>query len=571
MPDADLTALEGFGDFVRATMEAWKVPGLAVGVVKDGAVIYLEGFGDRDRERGLPVTPHTRFALASGTKAFTTLALGLLADEGKLDWDTPLRQYLPAFKLHDPFASERLTPRDLVTHRSGLPRHDLVWYNSPFSREDLVRRLQYVQPNKDLRAVWQYQNLMYMTAGYLIERLTGMTWEAFVQQRIFEPLGMRDSNCSVEVSQAADDHALPYREKDDVLTQIPFYSQFAVGPAGSINTSAADMSQWLLLQLTKGALGAGRLISEAQVREMHTPQMVIQQPAKYAELPHVSYGLGWFIEPYRGRDFVHHGGNIDGFSTMTTLMPRENIGVVVLCNLNGVPAPWIVCLNAYERLLGLDQTPWNPRFKEEEAEFKAGEQKGKEQSATDRIPDTQPAHPLESYAGDYEHPGYGVLSFQLADGALSASLNGNALPIAHYHYDTFELTWEAWDLRVKVTFSTNARGDVDTATAPLEPTVDDIIFKRLPDRALRERGFLAQFVGDYELFGVPMSIAFKDDATLLARLPGQPDVELVPRRDTQFAVKGLSGYSIEFVRDAAGAVVEALVTQPWGAFTAKRR
>src|SRR5262245_44649143 len=240
MQDMDLTPLEGFGDFVRATMAAWKVPGLAVSVVKDGAVIYLEGFGERDRERGLPVTPHTRFALASGTKAFTTLALGLLADEGKLDWDTPLRQFLPAFKLHDPFASERITPRDLVTHRSGLPRHDLVWYKSPFSRADLVRRLQYLQPNKDLRAFWQYQNLMYMTAGYLVEQLTGLTWEVFVQQRIFEPLGMRDSNFSVEVSQAAEDHALPYREKDDQLSQMPFYKQFAVGPAGSINTSAAD-------------------------------------------------------------------------------------------------------------------------------------------------------------------------------------------------------------------------------------------------------------------------------------------------------------------------------------------
>src|SRR5262249_8182981 len=163
--------------------------GLAVGIVRHGEVLFLEGFGVRDVERKLPVTPQTLFALASGTKAFTTMALGLLADEGKLDWGTPVRQYLPSFKLHDPVATERLTPRYLATHRSGLPRHDLVWYNSSHSREELVGRLQYLEPNKDFRAVWQYQNLMYMTAGYLIEQLTGLTWEQFVQQRIFQPLG----------------------------------------------------------------------------------------------------------------------------------------------------------------------------------------------------------------------------------------------------------------------------------------------------------------------------------------------------------------------------------------------
>jgi CubicO group peptidase (beta-lactamase class C family) len=283
---------------------------------------------------------------------------------------------------------------------------------------------------------------MYMTAGYLIEYLTGQTWEAFVQQRIFQPLGMHGSNFSVEVSQATEDHALPYKEKDDILTQVPFYSQFAVGPAGSINTTAADMTRWLLLQLNKGIYENNRLISEAQLRDMHTPQMVMQQPSKYDELPYISYGLGWFIEPYRGYDFIHHGGNINGFSTMTTLMPRHNLGVVVLSNLNGTPAPWILCLNAYERLLGLDQRPWTERLKKDEAEWKAGEEKGKEKSEADRVSDTQPSHPLESYVGEYEHPGYGILSFTLNDGALQAQLNDTPFPVKHYHYDTFELIWE---------------------------------------------------------------------------------------------------------------------------------
>jgi hypothetical protein len=410
-----------------------------------------------------------------------------------------------------------------------------------------------------------------MTAGYLIEVLTGQTWEAFVQERIFQPLGMYGSNISVEVSQAAEDYALPYKKKDEALEQVPFYHQFAIGPAGSINTTAADMVRWLLLHLDHGLHGQQRLISEAQVRDMHRPQMVMQQPSKHPELSQASYGLGWSIQPYRGHHFIHHGGNIDGFSTMTTLMPRDNLGVVALCNLNGTPAPWILCLSAYDRLLGLAPVDWTERHKKDEAEIKTGGEKGKEKSEADRVPDTQPSHPLESYAGDYGHPGYGTLSFSLVDGGLQAELNGSPFSASHYHYDTFELVFEAWDSRFKATFTANARGDIDAVAVPFEQAVPDIVFKRLPDRMVSDRNFLAQFVGEYEFIGFPMSVMLKGDAALMVRLPGQPDVELVPRRGTEFLGKGLSGYSVEFIKDDAGVVTEAIVNHPWGLFTAKKQ
>ena len=563
-------ALDGFGEFVRETLDAWKVPGMAVAAVRGGEAMFLEGFGQRDRESGLPVTPRTRFALASGTKAFTTMALGMLVDDGRLDWDRPVREYLPSFRLHDLFASERLTPRDLVTHRAGLPRHDLAWYNAPFDRADLVRRLRFLEPNKDLRAIWQYQNLMYMTAGYLIEHLTGQTWEMFVRERIFAPLGMDGSNVSVEDSQASDDFAVPYKEKDEVIARVPFYRQFAVGPAGSINTCAADMAQWLRLHLGRGVFNGRRLISEAQLRDMHTPQMVVQRPARWAELPHQSYALGWFVEPYRGYDLLHHGGNIDGFSTMTTLMPREGLGVVALANLDSSPAPWIVCLGAYDRLLGLEPLPWTARHKEEVAEYKAAEAKGRETGEAQRVADAPPSHPLEAYAGEYEHPGYGVLTFELRDGALAARLNDVAFATRHYHYDTFELALEQWDVRLLATFAANARGDIETVSAPFEPTVRDIVFARRPDRALRDPAALRRFTGEYEVLGRPLSILLIGDTTLVARLPGQPEVELVPRRGAEFLVKGISGFSVEFV-EQDGAVVEVRITQAGSTFTAKRR
>ena len=565
-----VTRLKGFDDAVRSTMERWKVPGLAITIVKDGEVVLQEGFGQRDVDRNLPVTPQTLFALGSGTKAFTTMALGLLVEDGKLDWDTPVRTYLPDFKLSDPFATERMTARDLVTHRSGLPRHDLAWYSSSESRAELVRRMRYLEPNNDFRTVWQYQNLMYMTAGYLVECLSGQTWEEFVRQRIFRSLEMNGSNFSVEVSQASPDYALPYQEKDDALKQMPFYSQWAVGPAGSINTSVADMSRWLLLHLGKGRYRETALISEGQIRQMQAPQMVMPQESKYAELSNVSYGLGWFVESYRGHDFVQHGGNIDGFSSLTTLMPRDNIGVVVLCNLNGTPVPMIACLDAYDRLLGLDPVPWSDRFKADESEFKAGIERSKTKDETDRIAGTQPSHPIESYTGDFAHPGYGLLSLKLVDGELQAALNGLTLPARHYHYDTFEMEYAPFDVRFKATFSTNVRGDIDAVAIPLEPTVGDIVFRRSADTALRDPSFLARFVGEYRLLGAPMTVLMKGEQALLVRLPGQPDFELEPYRGTEFTFKGLSGFSIEFILDEVGAVSEAIITQPGAVFTAAR-
>ncbi|MFQ6032023.1 MAG: serine hydrolase domain-containing protein, partial [Candidatus Zixiibacteriota bacterium] len=215
-------------------MKEWKVPGLAISIVKEDKVIYTKGFGFRDVKKGLKVTPHTLFAIGSCTKAFTAVAMGFLVDEGKLDWDKPVREYLPSFKLKDPFASERMTPRDLVCHRSGLPRHDLVWYNSSTSREELTHRLQYLEPSKDFRTTYQYQNLMFMTAGYMVGKIAGKTWEEFVRERILEPLGMEESNFSVEDSKKAPDFALPYfKDKQERVIEIPFRNIDNVGPAGS--------------------------------------------------------------------------------------------------------------------------------------------------------------------------------------------------------------------------------------------------------------------------------------------------------------------------------------------------
>src|SRR5580658_8495174 len=214
--------LDGFDAFANKELRDWKCDGFAIAIVQDGKVILSKGYGLRDVKKNLPVTDKTLFAIGSATKSFTVTSLGVLVDQGKLDWDKPVRDYLPDFRLWDQFATERMTPRDLVTHRSGLPRHDLMWYNSPFTRQELFDRLRYLEPNKDFRTTFQYQNLMFMTAGYLAGHVAGTTWQQLVRKSIFEPLGMSGSNFSVNDMQKSADFSLPYTVVNDTVVDMPF-------------------------------------------------------------------------------------------------------------------------------------------------------------------------------------------------------------------------------------------------------------------------------------------------------------------------------------------------------------
>ncbi len=232
-PSATKPGLDGFDDFLAQALKDWKVPGVAVAVVQGDKVILLKGYGYRDAEKQLPVTPNTLFAIGSITKSFTVSTLGMEMDEGKVDWDKPVREYLPTFKMYDPVQTEQMVVRDLITHRTGLPRHDLVWYSSDFPREDLIQRLQFLEPNKPLRSRFQYNNLMFMTAGYIAGQLNGKSWEDTIRERVLTPLGMKGTTFSVKDSQNAPDFAQPYRKGFDVKSEvkrIPFDEQLPAIP-----------------------------------------------------------------------------------------------------------------------------------------------------------------------------------------------------------------------------------------------------------------------------------------------------------------------------------------------------
>jgi CubicO group peptidase (beta-lactamase class C family) len=467
--------MAGYGRFVKTRMKEWNVPGVAIIIVKDGQTVLSEGFGLRNVSKGTPVTTQTLFPIGSCTKAFTTMLMAMLQDNGLFEWDKPVRDYLPGFKMYDPFATERLTPRDLVTHRSGLPRHDFVWLGSRLSRKDLFDRLRYLEPSKDLRTTFQYSNLMYAAAGHLIGELTDSSWEEQIHERIFGPLGMTVSNCSVTISEKEEGVALGYAERGKGLKRLPFCNMDNIGSAGAINSSIHDMEHWLKFLISGGRLGRKRLVSKQNVREICTPQTLTGGRSK--ESRSLGYSLGWGISLYRNHEMVIHDGGIDGFASITSLLPESKVGMVVLTN-RFSRLPSLLAFNAQDRLLGLKPFPWNRRYRKEAANETKWAADAKRESNAARVKGTRTSHPLRDYVGDYSHPAYGTATVGRDRRGLALTFNGERNRLTHYHYDVFETT-VAWLEGLKVTFAVDAGGSLRSFSAPLQDGVKDIVFERV--------------------------------------------------------------------------------------------
>jgi len=566
-------ALAGFDQTVPDAMNKFDVPGMAIAIVKGKEVIYAKGFGYRDTEKQLPVTPDTLFAIGSSSKAFTTFVLGTLVDEGKIEWDKPLRNYVPWFRLQNESMGERLTPRDLVTHRSGLPRHDLVWYNNyGATRKWLVERLAYLEPSADLREKFQYNNLMFLTAGYLSEVITGKTWEENVRERILDPLGMARTNFSVLDSQKDQDFAQPYRRKSGKTEKMPFRVISNLGPAGSINSSVNEMSKWLIMQLNGGQFEGKKLANAATVQDMHLAHMPTGGTPQLPGISPADYGMGWFTQSYRGHELVEHGGNIDGFSANVVLLPQDDIGMVILTNLNGTSLRDLMAYVIADRLLDLKSIDWIGQGAARRAIAEAATEEGQKKKEVTRVQGTRPSHRLDDYTGDYENPGYGPLKVQLSGDRLQVTFNGITTPVEHWHYDTFngakaaDPTFED----MKFGFLTDASGFISAVAVPFEPSVRDIVFTKKPDARLYDAEYLKRFVGTYDLVGQPVALALKGNA-LTAALPGQPALDLSPALGGDFALKQIRVVTIHFLADESGEITGFEFRQPGTVLTAKRR
>jgi len=468
----------------------------------------------------------------------------------------------------------RITPRDLVTHRSGLPRHDLLWYNNNEpTRPEMIARFAYLELTADLRVKFQYNNLMFMTAGYLAGTLNGTTWEEAVDERLFTPLGMERSNFSVTDSQKDDNFSQPYRENDDdEIEEIPFRNIDLVAPAGAVNSTVNEMSRWLLFNLDGGKVGDRELIQAATLTEIHSPQMTTGATPDRADVSVATYGMGWMIDTYRGHRRIHHGGGIDGFITSVMFFPDDDLGLVAFNN-RGSGLPLLVNQHAADRIFGLEEEDWIGEALENRKKGKEEQDKAEEKKEATRIEGTSPSHPLADYAGSYADPGYGALEVRLVGESLEFEINDITTPLEHWHYDVWnggENDDDPTFTDQKLLFRTNVDGLISAVETQLEPRAEPIVFEKGTDPRLLDPDYLERFVGTYETAtGTKITIAISGDA-LTASIPGQPTYTLEPALTGRFVLKEVRVVSIGFEVDDSGVVTKAVLHQPGGVFDAPR-
>jgi len=428
-----------FDKYVEQAAHDWHVPALAIAVVKDDSLVFAKGYGVIEIGKPTRADEHTRFAIGSTTKAMTSVSLGMLVDEGKLHWDDRVIDYLPDFRLYDPYATRELTVRDLLTHRSGLGSTDLLWAGPlTYTMPEMIRRLRYVKPASSFRSEWEYQNVVYAIGGTLIERVSGMPWETFVRTRIFAPLGMSETEPLVSLIKGKPNVAVPHVERNDTVRVVPIRSTDAIAPAGSVWSSVSDMSKWMRFILDSGRVGSQRLLKPETFRELIAPQIrapIDEYPAlRLAKPDFFSYGLGWFVQDYRGQAVWMHTGSIDGMCAIIGLIPEKRIGVYVLENLDHAELRHGLMYSVFDLYSGGPSRDWSHELHD----LFASLARSRPQAQPGMRAETHPSLPLEKYAGTYVDSTYGTVQVTLANGALQVQLADQAAQkLEPVEYETF--------------------------------------------------------------------------------------------------------------------------------------
>ncbi|HLM56633.1 MAG TPA: serine hydrolase [Pyrinomonadaceae bacterium] len=442
--------LREIDEYAAGAGRDWNAPGFAVAIVKDDKVVFAKGYGVRELGKPEAVDKDTLFAIASNTKAFTSAALAVLVGEGKLQWDDPVTKHLPYFQLYDPYATREMTVRDLLSHRSGLATFggDLLWFETTYPRDEIIRRVRHLKPAHSFRSRYGYQNIMFLAAGEIVPAVTGKSWDDFVRERFFAPLGMARTTTSHKQLLQTPNIATPHNELRGKLRVIRYDNVDNAGGAAAINSSAAEMAQWLRLQLGRGIYEGRKIFSPPQSREMWTPHTVVSGVSESAERfnPTVHfnlYGLGWFLGDYHGRKVVSHGGGLDGMISRTAMMPEENLGVVVLTN-SETALSSVLSNKIFDTFLGVPRRDWSADYLARSKAGRAAEEAEEKRVEASRAANTKPSLPAEAYAGAYEGPMFGAAKVAVENGKLVVRLapSPNFVgDLEHWHYDTFSVRW----------------------------------------------------------------------------------------------------------------------------------
>jgi len=444
-------SLEGELDqTVEELLQSWEIPGLAVTVVKDDQVLLTRGYGLREVEHPGRVDEHTLFAIASNTKAYTSASIGLLVQEGRLGWDDPVTKYLPFFRLYDPHATEMLTVRDLLCHRCGLGTYagDLLQF-SLYSPREVLERVRYIPPAYPFRAGYGYCNLMFIAAGMVIEAVSGLGFDDFIRQRLFEPLGYMDAVTAPRFLGGRENIAIPHEEINGEVRPVSTRDDAGFGAAGSIWASAADVSNWLRFQLSGGMLNGGRILESAILEETHTPHtfipMLPEERRLFPTRHFTAYGLGWFMNDHNGRKVIRHTGGLDGMLSSTVLVPEEGIGIMVMTNKLPNMAYTALPYHLLDRLMGIEGRDWFKAYRLFEKESRAKLDEEKQKIVQARASGTHPSLPLEAFAGEYDAPIIGGAGLKVEDEGLRIQLGAHpdlSGSLTHWHYDSFMCKWD---------------------------------------------------------------------------------------------------------------------------------
>lgn len=551
--EPDITKkLDGFDSYMAQVLKDWNTPGIGVGIVVNDKLVFAKGYGYRDYEKKLPFTPTTLQAIASNSKLFTAVAAGMLVEEGKLTWDKPIRESVPTIQFYNEQLNNNVTLRDMLSHRTGVTRHDLIWFKSPFTRKELFDRLKYLEPQEPMRQTFLYNNLMYAGVGEIIELKSGKRWEDFVRERILTPLDMPTTSYSISEMVSRPDHGVPYREKRDSfeLYQIPYYEDTeGVAPAGAILSNIDELSHWLIALMNDGKYKGKQVLPSSALKATLQPAIglpnTLGEALGYWELLNPDYGMGRQTASYRGHLITYHGGDLPGFHSQIAFLPNEKIGVIVLViSDHSAPLYNVVSYNVFERMLGMDQTPWSQRqLKMRLANKKAGTE-SRAKAGADRVPNTKPSHPLADYAADYESPAYGLVKISQKKDALQFDFHDFHFPLSHFHYDRFDTPDDEQYGRFSVNFRTNPQGDVDSAVMSLDQA--EVVFTRKPETL--DAKLLEKLAGTYLTpSNVKFEVTYQPGAGLSLVFPGGPPDKLIPVKGLQFRTPQFADVIFEFV------------------------
>lgn len=553
--DADIAKkLQGFDAYMEQTLKDWNTPGVGVGIVVGDKLVFVKGYGYRDYEKKLPFTVKTMQPIASNSKLFTAVAAGMLVEEGKLTWDKPIKQSVPEIEFYNDQLNNNVTLRDMLSHRTGVTRHDLIWFKSPFTRKELFGRLRYLEPQEPMRETFLYNNLMFAAVGQIIEIKSGKKWEEFVRERIFAPLDMGTTCYTIADMLKQPDYGVPFREKRDSfeLYKIPYYEDTeGVAPAGAVISNIDELSHWLIALMNAGKYNGKQILPASVLKATLQPAIALPNTAGealgYWEILNSAYGMGRQTASYRGKLLTFHGGDLPGFHSQISFMPNDKIGVIVLViSDHSAPLYNIISYNVYERLLGMDQTPWSQRQLQQRLANKKAATESRTKAGADRVPNTKPSHALGDYVAEYENPAYGILKISLQGDQLQFGFHDFHFPMSHFHYDRFDTPDDEQYGKFSVNFRTNPQGDVDQAVISLDQA--EVVFTRKPETL--DSKLLEKLSGTYVTPSkVKFEVVYQPGTGLALSFPGGPPEKLIPVKGLQFRTAQFADIIFEFVME----------------------